>query len=271
MKRNPKIKGMDLQAGRIVRSAAMRFLLFTLVYAVPAGVFANSDSLYQRGNELYQEGEYEQALESYRKIILSGEESPGLYYNMGNAAYRSNSIGYAILYYEKALKLDPSHGDARHNLDFVSQYVVDTFEEVPEFFLRTWSSMLVKSLTEKSWSILALALFLLLLGSLLIYLFSKRLLLKKSGFFTALVALLLFLVSLLSAISSHRDIIRPDSGIILSPSVVVRSTPSESGTELFILHEGTRVKINEQISGWQNIRVVDGREGWIGAGDFESI
>lgn len=255
------------------RNAAEILRIFFLIFlqGFSAVVSANSDSLYIRGNELYQEGDYEQALETYREIITSGDESPGLYYNMGNAAYRSNSIGYAILYYEKALKLDPSREDARHNLNFVSQYVVDTFDAVPEFFLRTWSRMLVRSLTERSWGILTLVLFVVLLTGVLVYLFSKRMLLKKTGFFTALVTLVLFVVSFLSALSSHRDIVRPESGIILSPSVVVRSTPSESGTELFILHEGTRVRINEEISGWQNIRVADGREGWIGSEDFGSI
>jgi len=243
-------------------------LFFALLFAK---VSATTDSLYLRANELYQEGEYEMALNVYREITGEGVESPGLYYNMGNAAYRSNSIGYAILYFEKTLKLDPSHEDARHNLGFVSRYRLDTFEQVPELFLTSWSRVLVRSLSESTWSILALVLFVVFLGSILIYLFSQRLPLKKIGFFIALFGLLLFVVSLSSALSSHKNIIQPEAGIILSPSVVVRSSPSDSGTELFILHEGTKVKINEEVSGWHNIRVIDGREGWIGAADFESI
>ncbi len=236
-----------------------------------ADVSANSDSLYLRANGLYQEGEYELALDVYQEIILLGYESPDLYFNMGNAAFRSNSIGSSILNYEKALKLDPLHEDAQHNLDFVSRYRVDTFEQVPELFLRTWSQVLVQSLSERIWSSLSLFLFLLFVGSILVYLFSKRLVLKKIGFFSALLGLLLFIVTISSAISSHRNIIHPESGIILSPSVIVRSSPSITGTELFILHEGTKVGMNEEISGWQNIRVIDGREGWIESEDFESI
>ena len=94
---------------------------------------------------------------------------------------------------------------------------------------------------------------------------------KKLGFISGLAALLLFVITLSSTISRHRDIVNPDSGIILAPSVVVRSSPSESGTELFILHEGSKIKVNEEVSGWQNIRLIDGREGWIIADDFESI
>jgi len=243
-------------------------LFFALLFAK---VSATTDSLYLRANELYQEGEYEMALNVYREITGEGVESPGLYYNMGNAAYRSNSIGYAILYFEKALKLDPSHDDASHNLEFVSRYRLDTFEQVPELFLTSWSRVLVRSLSESTWSILALILFVVFLGSILIYLFSQRLPLKKMGFIIALFGLLLFVISLSSALSSHKNIIQPEAGIILSPSVVVRSSPSDSGTELFILHEGTKVKINEEVSEWHNIRVIDGREGWIGSADFESI
>jgi SH3-like domain-containing protein len=109
------------------------------------------------------------------------------------------------------------------------------------------------------------------MASLLVYLFTHGLALKKSGFFTALVGLIFFLFTLSSAIAQHHNIIQPEQGIILSPSVTVRSTPSESGTELFILHEGTKVRVNEEVTGWQNIRIIDGREGWIRSNDFELI
>lgn len=232
---------------------------------------ADIDSLYQIANSLYQQGQYEPALEQYNAVILSGKESADLYYNMGNAAYRSNSIGHAILYYEKALKLEPAHEDAINNLDFVSRYRLDTFEEVPVLFLGAWINGFVQLFPEQTWSILALVFFIIILTGLLVFLFSRRMVLKKSGFISGLVALVLFVITLSSAISRHRDIVNPDTGIILAPSVVVRSSPSASGTELFILHEGTKIKVNEEVSGWQNIKLIDGREGWIVADDFESI
>jgi len=231
----------------------------------------NVDSLFYSANELYEQGSYEPALEMYNAVILNGKESADLYYNMGNAAYRSNSIGHAILYYEKALKLEPAHEDASHNLDFVSRYRLDAFEEVPVFFLGAWMKGFVLLFPEQTWSILALIFFVIILSGVLIYLFSRYMVLKKAGFIGGLVSLVLFLITLSSAISRHRDIVNPDTGIILAPSVVVRSSPSESGTELFILHEGTRIRVNEEVSGWQNIKVIDGREGWIMADDFESI
>ena len=232
---------------------------------------ASPDSLFQSANSLYQEGKYELALEKYGEIILMGYESADLYYNMGNAAYRANSIGYAILYFEKALKLDPGHEDAANNLEFASRYRVDTFEEVPELFIRSWTRAFFLLLSERAWSLLALILFTVIISSILIYVYSRKLLLKKLGFFVAIVAVFLFFLSFTGALKRHRSITKPESAIILTPSVVVRSSPSESGTELFILHEGTRVRINESVTGWQNIRVIDGREGWITTDDFGSI
>lgn len=248
-----------------------RLVLILWICLGAAELLANSDSLFIAANAQYEEGNYELALTTYREINASGKESADLYYNMANAAYRSNNIGYAILYYEKSLKLDPSHEDARHNLEFVSRYKVDTFEGVPEFFLRNWARKLVNTLSEKSWSMLSFLLFLGLLAGMLVFLFSRRLTLKKAGFVIALGALLLFLVAFSSALMRHHQIVHPEEGIITAPSVVVRSSPSETGTELFVLHEGTKVKVNEVVSGWQNIRVVDGREGWITTSDFESI
>ena len=253
----------------------MKRLILIIILALPftRGTLsaADTDSLFHRGNELYEAGQYEEALGTYNQVVQEGQESADLYYNMGNAAFRSNSIGYAVLYYEKALKLEPTHEDAAHNLEFVSRYRPDSFEEVPQFFLRTWVRGFVHLLPERTWSILAMACFLSLLTGILLYLFAHRIALKKTGFVLALTTLLLFGLAISSAASRHREIVAPGEGVILASSVVVRSTPSESGNELFILHEGTLIEIQEAVSGWQNIRVIDGREGWILAEDFASI
>jgi hypothetical protein len=229
------------------------------------------DSLYLNANQLYQQGDYEPALDGYHAVILNGFESADLFYNMGNAAFRSNSIGHAILYYEKALELEPAHKDAIHNLEFVSRYRLDTFEEVPHLFLGAWITWFIRIFSEQTWSIMALLFFVAILLSVLVYLFSRHILFRKTSIVTGLVTLILFVIAFSSALSRHRDVVIPDAGIILAPSTVVRSSPSESGTELFILHEGTKIEVNESVSGWQNIKVIDGREGWVLIVDFETI
>ena len=250
---------------------AMLSALAVQVAANSDSLAINADSLFLEANKLYENGSFEDALERYALIVSAGSESSQLYYNMGNAAFRSNNIGHAILYYEKTLKLEPAHEDAIHNLKYVSQYRVDAFDPVPEFFVRSWMRGLASSLSENTWSLLAILLFSLSLASIILYLFAKSLGVKKTGFTLALIGLILFGLTLSIAVNHHRSIIDPEAAIILSPSVVVRSSPSDTGTELFILHEGTRVQINEEVSGWRNIRVDDGREGWIPARDFESI
>lgn len=247
------------------------FKLSIILLFAAVQLFASNDSLYTRAVLLYEEGKYELALESWQNIVDSGYEAADLYYNMGNAAFRSNSTGYAALYYEKALKLDPSLRDADNNLEFLSRYISDSFEEVPEFFIRTWTSKAVRALPERVWSIMALAGFLFTLSFLLLYIFTRRHTLKKTSFFASLIGLIFTIFTLSSALSSYHEIIHPESGIILSPSVIVKSTPSETGTELFILHEGTKVKVNEEVTGWHNIKIIDGREGWIKTDDFGTI
>ena len=161
--------------------------------------------------------------------------------------------------------------DAENNLEFLSRYKSDAFEEVPEFFIRTWLAKAVNALPERIWSMMALLGFVVTMTFILLYIFTRGIRLKKISFFASLAGLVFTIFTLSSALASHHEIIHPESGIILSPSVIVRSTPSETGTELFILHEGTSVKVNEEVTGWHNIRIIDGREGWIRTDDFGTI
>ena len=248
-----------------------RIIIVILLFLPVLKAFSVNDSLYQSAINLYETGQYEASLAEYRELLSRGIESPLMYYNMGNAAYRSNHLGYSVLYYEKALKLDPGFDDAAYNLRFVSQFRSDKFEEVPELFIRKWVRAAINVLPEKVWSLISLLLFSLFLSGILIYVFARSLAFKKSGFFLALFSILIFTFSILSASVQHRKISKPDKGVIIAPSVMVNSTPSESGNDLFILHEGTKISVGEEVSDWWNIKIIDGREGWIPAESFQSI
>jgi tetratricopeptide (TPR) repeat protein len=251
----------------------MRNVLFSI--AIIAFTCSNAtaapDTLFLKANALYSSGEFEEAFNTYREITESGVTSSSLYYNMGNAAYRSNRLGYAILYYEKALKLDPRNTEALRNLEFVSMYREDKLEAVPELFLKRWYRSLVQALSVNNWSIVSIALFVLILACTLAYIFGRRLWLKKTGFFTGITALLLFLISLTAVINRHRQFADPERAIIISPSVVVKSTPAAAGTDLFVLHEGTSVTIDEAVGTWTEIRISDGRIGWLPSKTIEPI
>ncbi len=245
-------------------------LLFLLLLA---GTLAhgNPDSLFHRGNTRYAEGQYEKALAAYDSLLHSGFESAELYYNMGNAAFRSNKLGFAILYYEKALKLNPSMEEAQVNLDYVSRFKEDNLEKVPELFIKTWIRSLVLSLSANGWGAASLLLFALFLAALAAYIFARRMAVKKSGFFSGLLLLVLFILSITAANQRHRQLVDPNKAIIVNPSAVVKSSPSSSGTDLFVLHEGTKVSTDEMVNQWMEIRISDGRIGWIPASSLESI
>ncbi|MFZ5941937.1 MAG: tetratricopeptide repeat protein [Bacteroidota bacterium] len=245
-------------------------LLFGLLTTV-SGLLARSDSAFVRAVESYDRGNFEESLELFRKIADNGETSAVLYYNMGNAAYRSNQLGYAVLYYEKALKEDPGMENAAVNLEFVSRYLEDHLESVPELFVRTWVKSLVRMFNAGTWAVISAVLFVLTLLALTLYIFSRRLTLRKTGFFGALSVFVLFVLALLAGIRQHRRDLKPEEAVIISPSVIVRSTPNNSGNELFILHEGTTVSLQDELSGWQNIRISDGRVGWIEITDAEPV
>ncbi|MDA3821261.1 MAG: tetratricopeptide repeat protein [Bacteroidales bacterium] len=221
------------------------------------------DSLFIQANETYSKGEFEEAYALYTSVQDQGFESPELYFNMGNAAFRSNKLGYSIVYYEKALKLDPSYDEAQKNLEFVSIYKEDQLDQVPEFFLKSWVRSLYKMFSLSTWSYLALTLFFLSLLGILIYVFARGLSFKKAGFFISLIFMLAFILSLSAAIHRNSDLKSPESAVIIAPSVIVKSSPSLSGTDLFILHEGSVISIDDAVGEWIEIKISDGRVGWI--------
>lgn len=251
----------------------MRKTLTLLVCIIPSllqGV-NNPDSLFIRASVAYSSGNYELALDLYKEITNTNNESPELYYNMGNSAYRSNKLGYAVLYYKKALKLNPSFEEAEKNLAYVSIFKEDQLESVPEFFLGSWIRSLFSLFSLGTWSILALAMFAILLFGTITYIFAPNLGVKKMGFFSGILGLLLFIMSISGAIHRNKEIVKSDQAVIIAPSVLVKSTPSNSGTDLFVLHEGTDIVIDESVGEWTEIRISDGRIGWILSESLEII
>lgn len=238
-------------------------IIFLCGFSLIANAGEPSDSLFVNANAAYSEGNFEQAFDLYQQIQSNGLESPELYYNMGNSAFRSNKLGFAILYYEKALKLDPGFSDARNNLSYVSVYKEDKLDQVPELFIRVWIKALFKLFSVSQWSYIALALFFLGLSGIIIYIFAGSLVFKKVGFFTGMTAILLFALSFSATINRNSELKNPGSAVITTPSVVIKSSPSLSGTDLFVLHEGTKVSVHETVGEWIEIKISDGRVGWM--------
>ena len=258
-----KIEG-SMKKRRTAAKATVLLLLLFLPLSGHAVTKAEADSAYIRG-------QYQQAIKDYEMLLKQGA-SADLYYNLGNAYYRSENITRAVLNYERALLLSPGDRDIRFNLQIARAKTIDKIMPESEMFFFTWYRSLVNLMSVDAWAWTALIALALLIVLLLVYLFSERIWLRKVGFFGGFVLLILFALSNLFAWQQKQDLLFRKGAIVISPSVTVKSTPAKNGTDLFILHEGTKVSITDgTMKGWMGIRIADGKEGWIESNMIEEI
>lgn len=249
-------------------AATATVLLLALMAWLPsdAGAItkANADSAYARQ-------QYQQAIKDYEELLHDGV-SAELYYNLGNAYYRTDNITRAVLNYERALLLSPGDGDIRFNLQMARSKTIDKITPESEMFFVTWYHALVNIMSVDGWARTSLVSFALAIVLALAYLFSARIWVRKVGFFGGLAFIAVFILANLFAYQQRQELVNRTGAIIISSAVPVKSTPSKSGTDLFILHEGTKVEITDgTMRGWKEIRVADGKEGWIETSKIEII
>jgi len=241
-----------------------KILLILSLYFACLGIHATDlDSLVVSGNEHYMNGEYELAIDKYQQVIDSGFTSSELYYNLGNAFFKSHKLTMALVQYERAKLLDPDDEEINHNLKMARQYVVDEIEALPELEMKKWFRRFVGLISVDIWAIISILTFVLMLGLLLVFLFSRRMVLRKLSFGVSVLLLVISLTSFLFAAHQKKTVYNHNYAIIISPSVTIKSSPDESGTELFQLHEGTRIIIIDELAGWREIKLADGNVGWL--------
>lgn len=222
----------------------------------------NADSLWIKANDAYSMSEFNKAFELYGKIESQGLESWKLYYNMGNACFKAGNKGLAILYYEKALKLNPSDKDILNNLSLARLQTIDKITPVPEFVISTFIKRVRNTLSSDTWTWLSVMLLAAVLLLLLCYRFAAGSRTKKLSFAFSIAAALLFVLSTAFAINLRNRALSYDYGVVTQPVCNVKSAPNEGGSNLFVLHEGTKIEILEQVGGWSKIEIADGRQGW---------
>lgn len=219
----------------------------------------------------YAKGDYQQAAECYTKLLKVGE-SAELYYNLGNCEYRLGNITQSIIAYERALRLNPGDSDTRYNLQFLRGKTIDKVVPVDEMFFVTWYHSLQNLMSIDAWAILAVSAFVLALILILAYLFGSNILLRKIGFFGALVGLLIFVLGLLFAYQRKVALSEHNIAIVLTPTLNVKATPAESSSDAFVIHEGTRLTITDSsMNVWYGVRLDDGKEGWLPKNSVEVI
>ena len=250
-------------------------LMLTLLLMIPIASSAAEnypDSLWNAANEAYAQERWEDAVNDYTAISEASMESAPLWCNLGSAWYKNGNLGKAILCYERALKLDPSYEDARYNLELLNAMKLDRLESVPELILATWMKNLGRTLDSDSWAVCFLVFLVLTLAMVLLFILGSSATSRRAGFFTGVVCLLLAVASLSFSLWQKNEYMKADKAIIMKPVSSVKSSPSgDSAKDLFVLHEGTKVQVLDNVGGWSNIELSDGRQGWLPSSDIEII
>ena len=243
----------------------------TAVETLPQVEVLDNNALWNSANQAYIDGDFLSAVKFYSAIENRGFYSARLYYNLGNAYFKGGELGKAILYYNRALVISPSMEDAKHNLELAELQTKDNISVVPEFFLNRWMRLLRSSMTCTAWSVLSVVFFAVMALLMLLFLLGTALQLRKIGFYGTVVALLLFIFTTTFAISARNSIINRSEAVVMSSAISVKSSPDRLATDLFVLHEGTKVTVSSEIDGWCEITISDGKKGWTESSHLERI
>lgn len=250
----------------------MRAVIFLLLILLSAGLFASDQQIYiQKANKAYGDGSFTEAAELYKRVIALGYESPDLYYNLGNSYFKLNEYASAILWYERAKRLDPGNEDIDFNLKVTNNKIADQIEPLPELFYKRWFRNLINLFPADTWAATGIVLFILALAFGSVYLLSRVLFIRKFGFWLGALILLFSVISILFAWNSYTTVKNANEAIIFTPTLTIKSSPDEKSVDLFVLHEGTKVQIKDQIGAWYEIRIANGSVGWIPASALEKI
>ena len=237
------------------------FVLFILLHKI--GFSQTSELLFQKGNEFYNNGKYELAINEYNKIIDNNIHSSELYFNLGNSFYKLNKVAECNYYYEKALLLSPNNKEILDNLSFAKNMTLDIIEDLPQTQIQQRYNLVISYFSTKTWAFISLGLVLAFFITALFYLFSydsryKRVFFSLSIFF--------LFISVLTSSVVWNELTRLKEikkGIIFSKELSVYSEPNKRNEEIFVLHEGTKVEILDSLKGWEKIRLANGSEGWV--------
>ena len=259
-----------------VKTAGLGLLLLVISMAIPSAAQAQKSAApvhvtKAMGDSAYVRQQYQQAIADYEALLKKGV-SADVYYNLGNAYYRTDNITRAVINYERALLLSPGDPDIRVNLQLARSKTIDKITPESEMFFVTWYRSLVNIMSVDGWATMSLVSLAIAIILALCYLFSGRVWMQKTGFFGALAMIVIFGLSNLFAWQQKDQLVNRTGAIVISPAAAVKSTPANGGTDLFIIHEGTKVEITDSsMKEWKEVRIADGKEGWIKASMIEMI
>ena len=244
------------------------FFLISLSLTMQAN---EAEKVFEKATILYNAERYEEAVTLFQQLVDSDFEQTDLCYNLGNAYFKAGNIPNAIFYFEKAKKLAPSDEDVLHNLQIANQQITDRLELVPEPFYKTWWNTWLQFFSPNQWTRIALVLFSLIFLLASLFFLIREVKYRKVSFYSGLVVLVITLFSFFFAYESYQRANRHNEAIIFTPSVVVKSSPNEKSVDLFVIHEGLKVKLLQKEGSWTKIRIGNGKIGWVLQEEYRRI
>ena len=260
-------------ATRNLRQNTLIPLLFiSLFLLLTSKTFAsNPDSLLATANKAYNDGLYDSALNVYHLIDKENVEAPGLFYNMGNAYFKSNDISMAILYFEKAKKLDPNNEDIEYNLRIANSLIVDKIDKVPELFFKKWWNYFYNMFNADTWTAFSLISWAILIFFVGLFILTRKRSLRKLAFYFGILFLFTSIATFGLASQKYYFGKEHKEAIIYTPTVTVKSSPTTNSVDLFVVHEGTKVRIQDEVNEWVKIKLPDGSIGWLPVSTLREI
>jgi len=248
-----------------------RIILFLSAMLSFCSLVMATTSDISQANQLYIKGNYSDAAKLYEKILSTQGVAPELYLNLGNAYYKSNEIGHSILNYERALRLTPMYDDARVNLELAQLKVVDNNIQNNTFFVGRWIENLIKILNSNQWFFISFSVFIVCLICSFIFIFGPTRVLRKFSFYVGFVLLIFSSITFVFSGIRKSQVVNHSEAIVMAGTVSVKSSPDKSGTDLFQLHEGTKVTIRSTLGNWTEIKLGNGNVGWVEQENIEKI
>lgn len=249
----------------------MKPYLIFLILLIWNPAFSQSESFFEQGKEFYKNGDYQQAIDSWKQILDQGQTSAELYFNLGNAYYKLHRTGESIYYFEKALQLSPRDPEIKNNLAFAENNKIDVIQPLPQSIFNKWYQNLIGLFSNENWAILTAVFSFLFAAAFLIYYFSAKEKNKRLFFALSMVMSFFFIISLTLSFLSYDDSKKDRSAIIFADKLDVKSEPSIGSNSIFILHEGTKVKIIGKEGNWNRIKLADGKDGWAPSSEMKEL
>ena len=247
-------------------------ILMAMPFVMSAQTVVKAEFSKAMGDSAYSQGRYDDAIRIYETVIENYGCSADIYYNLGNAYYRNNMIGKAVLNYERALRMDPADKDTKANLEFVQTRTKDEVVEQYELFIVAWFKAVVNSLGITVWAVMAVIAFIVMLLSLLLFFFNSRAALRRTAFLLAVFSIFVTVFANIAASYIYNYMNDDSEAIVMKEEAYLKSTPDNSGTELIKVHEGRKVKfVDDSMRDWKEVELEDGTVGWLPASAIERI